>query len=95
MALIEEVFRNRASRPVERAVNLLIVARNQPSTYNTSIGEEKNILTVAASDGVQMIKVIINYQSKFMKFKTGTTLSVRKCIRKTLDGEQTLIITSM
>ncbi|XP_052235525.1 uncharacterized protein LOC127847554 [Dreissena polymorpha] len=93
MALIEEVFRNRASGPLERALNLLIVARNQPSTYFASNGEERRSLTVAASDGVQVIKVTIYDQSKFMKFQTGTTLSVRNSIRKTQDGEQTLIIT--
>ncbi|KAH3782826.1 hypothetical protein DPMN_160746 [Dreissena polymorpha] len=95
MTLIEEVFRNRASWPLEKALNLLIVARNQPSTYTciASNGEERRSLTVAASDGVQVIKVTIYDQSKFMKFQTGTTLSVRNSIRKTQDGEQTLIIT--
>ncbi|KAH3874489.1 hypothetical protein DPMN_037734 [Dreissena polymorpha] len=93
MALIDEVFRNRASGQLERALNLLIVARNQPSTYIASNGEERHSLTVAASDGVQVIKVTIYYQSKFMKFQTGTPLSVRHSIRKTQDGEQTLRIT--
>ncbi|KAH3853197.1 hypothetical protein DPMN_095719 [Dreissena polymorpha] len=93
MASIEEVFKNQASGPLERALNLLIVARNQPTTYNSSVGEERRSLTVAASGGMQLIKVIIYDQSKFIKFQNSTTLSVRNCIRKTQDEEQSIIIT--
>ncbi|KAH3712614.1 hypothetical protein DPMN_072366 [Dreissena polymorpha] len=74
MALIEEVFRNKASGPSERALNVLIVAKNQPSRYTTSDGGDIQSLNVAASDGVQVVKVTIYDQITFVKFQTGTTL---------------------
>ena len=70
----------KVSGAFDRPVKVKVADRGTLVKYLGKDGEQKQSLTVAVTDGVGVVKIIIYDQTKFTRFSVGSSITLRNVI---------------
>lgn len=92
MASLNEIFQESSHAPYAKPLRVKVVARGEVSHYTVQ-GDSRQCLSIALSDGNEVVRGLAFDPSKFSRFLFGKSVVLRDIIRKIEDGRKTIVIT--